>query len=318
MNEFAIIKNFFAEAQHNRLDVIQGIGDDAAILAPQKHPLVITTDTLIAGVHFPLETAAYSIGYKTLAVNLSDLAAMGAKPLWATLALTLPSFHEEWLTQFCEGFFELAHRYDVQLIGGDLTRGPLSMTVTALGTVSSDQMLLRSAAKTGDLIYVTGTLGDAGLALACLQNKYHLKHPLPQEIIMRLEKPEPRILQGQALLGLAHAAIDISDGLASDLNHILTASEVGAMIYVDALPLSLPLKQALTFDQAMRFALTAGDDYELCFTISPNLRDKMESKLGPLGCPLTCIGQITEGREFNFSYQDGRQYHGAIQGYQHF
>jgi thiamine-monophosphate kinase len=317
MTEFDIIKHYFATHTHNRTDVIHGIGDDAAIVSvPLGHELAITMDTLIEGVHFPTSTLPYDIGYKTLAVNLSDLAAMGATPTWLTLALTMPVADKDWIQAFCEGFFTLANRFNVQLIGGDLTQGPLSITVQAMGLLPVGKALVRSQAKIDDLIYVTGTLGDAALALAYLQEKIQLDTQDAPFLLERFNRPEPRITTGQQLLELAHAAIDISDGLAADLGHILTASQVGATLHVDRLPLSESLKRTANTEKAMALALTGGDDYELCFTISPEKRAALTAM--PFTCSFTCIGQITAQLGLNLHYANGNKYHGTLAGYQHF
>ena len=319
MNEFELIQQYFATQSECRSDIITGIGDDAAIVkVPNDRELVITTDTLVSSVHFLDSTLPDDVGYKSLAVNLSDLAAMGATPAWVSLALTLPIAQQEWIQAFCNGFFTLANRYQVQLVGGDLTKGPLSITVCAIGFVPPHQALLRSGAKAADLIYVTGTLGDAGLGLHYLQTKIQL-NPKDQRFIMeRLHRPEPRIAVGKQLLELATAAIDISDGLIADLTHLLTASQVGALIEVDQLPLSDELKHSVSHEKAIELALTAGDDYELCFTIPANKKDELEKKLSSIPCHYTCIGVITEQPSLALRYQNGNKYHGPIHGYQHF
>ena len=285
---------------------------------PPGQELAITTDTLVAGIHFPDTTHAYDIGYKSLAVNLSDLAAMGATPAWVTLAITLPQANENWLHAFCEGFFTLANRYQVQLIGGDLTHGPLSITVQALGFTPKQKALLRTGAKPSDLIYVSGTLGDAGLALQGLQNNIDLNPTYQPLLLSRLNRPEPRVAIGKQLRDIAHAAIDISDGLVADLGHILEKSQVGAIIYVDQVPLSEALKHSLSPAEAITLALTAGDDYELCFIIPANKRMQLEKILSSLPCRYTCIGTITAQTGLDLRYQNGNHYHGPLHGYQHF
>lgn len=318
MAEFDIINTYFTTQKKHRHDVIRGIGDDAALVSvPHGQELAITTDTLIEGVHFPHSTSPSDIGYKSLAVNLSDIAAMGATPAWSTLALTLPNKNKEWLQAFCEGFFSLANEYQTDLIGGDLTHGPLSITVQLLGLVPTQTAILRSQAKPNDLIYVTGTLGDAGLGLKCIQEKIELQREHQLFVTKRLNRPTPNIKTGVALRHIAHAAIDISDGLAADLNHILKASHVGAKVYVDKLPLSIALKASLSYQEALTLALTAGDDYELCFTIPKEKQTELEKKLSSI-CSYTCIGMITEELGLDLCYQNGNQYHGPIQGYEHF
>jgi len=314
MHEFKIIEHFFAK-QADRSDVQRGIGDDAALVyPPADHQLAITTDTLIAGVHFPLKTAAEDIGYKSMAVNLSDLAAMGAEPAWVTLALTLPEAKQDWLEQFCTGFFDIANTYNVQLIGGDLTRGPLAITIQAVGFIPKGKGLNRNTAQVGDLIYVTGDLGDAGLALELLQTNVSVPLTVDEtaKILKRLNRPEPRIALGQSLRGIANAAIDISDGLGADLGHILDQSNVGAKVFVDKLPLSPELaKQGLAF--AINLALNAGDDYELCFTVPKTRHSVLANIRG-----LTCIGEIVAEKGLSLVYEDGNSYEGKLLGYEHF
>ena len=307
MNEFELIQTFFISQPCNRSDVILGIGDDAAIVSPPlNQQLVITTDTLVAGVHFPDNTLANAIGHKSLAVNLSDLAAMGATPAWVTLALTLPDKNENWLTQFCDGFFSLAKKYNVQLIGGDLTKGALTISVTAHGFVPINQALTRNAAQTGDLIYVSNTLGDAALGLTLFKNQ-----TASSEQLKKLNYPEPQINLGLALRGIATSAIDISDGLAADVAHILKASQKGAIIYVDKIPLSSFIRHSVSEEETLRLALSGGDDYELCFTVPKN-----KKHLVPDHC--TCIGAITENTELNLQYSHGAKYNLDNPGYTHF
>lgn len=315
MNEFDIIKQYFAAKSHQRPDVLVGIGDDAALTTiPANKYLVTTTDSLIVDVHFPRETTPYDIGYKSLAVNLSDLAAMGATPAWVTLALTLPKADPSWLQAFSAGFFSLLNDFNVQLIGGDLTHGPLSITVQAMGFVSAANMMLRKNAKPGDLIFVTGTIGDAGLALQCLQNNIKVNPDDQAFLLQRLNRPTPQVITGEKLLGHAHAAIDISDGLIADLNHILEQSQVGAQVFVDRIPLSSALIHSLSLEAAIELALTAGDDYELCFTLPENQQEILSS----LPAQTTCIGVITKDPGLTLQYQDGKNYYGARAGYEHF
>jgi thiamine-monophosphate kinase len=261
--EFDLIDYLKRHNPVQRPDVLQGIGDDCARVQVQSgYELAVTTDTLVAGVHFPVDTPPHAIGYKSLAVNLSDLAAMGAEPAWITLALTLPAADMNWLASFAEGFFGLARQYGVQLIGGDTTQGPLSITVQAQGFIPQGQAITRGGAKPGDYICVTGFLGEAGLNL--------LKHnsgEMAAGAHNRLNYPEPRIIAGIALRGIASAAIDVSDGLIADLGHILTMSGVGARLTLEELPLSAAMLADQDPAKMYELALTAGDDYELCFTI---------------------------------------------------
>jgi thiamine-monophosphate kinase len=319
MLEFEIINQFFVSQSVNRSDVIVGIGDDAAIVQPPPgRELVITTDTLIAGVHFPLSTSPYDIGYKALAVNLSDLAAMGATPAWATLTLSMPHADPVWLQAFCDGFFTLAHSHHVQLIGGDLTRGNLSITIQAIGFIPYHQAILRSGAQPTDLIFVTGTLGDAGLALRFIQNHRSIEKIYQAPLLEKLNRPTPRIEIGKQLRNHATAAIDVSDGLVADLQHILKQSKVGATLYVDQLPLSEALICTLAHEEAIALALTAGDDYELCFTIPASSRAELEKLFTDASCRMTCIGEIKQEPDLFLCHSDGSQFHGQIHGYQHF
>jgi len=289
--EFDLIARIRARATaHGRADVLIGIGDDAALLQPPPgQAIAVTMDTLNAGVHFPADTAPAEIGWKALAVNLSDLAAMGATPAWCTLALSLPAADSPWLDRFLDGFLELAHTHAIALIGGDMTAGPLSVTVTAHGLLDPHAALRRDGACAGDDIWVTGTLGDAAAALE------HWQHgtPCPPTLRARLDRPTPRVEAGRALAGLAHAAIDLSDGLAADLLHVCRASAVAADIWLPQLPTSQALS-ALTADPhaRWRWQVSGGDDYELCFTASPDLRETLSARLAAIPVPLTRIGRI--------------------------
>lgn len=282
ISEFSLIDCFFKRQVVNKT-VTLGIGDDCALITvPQNYELAITTDTMVESVHFFPDCAPYDLGHKLLAVNLSDLAAMGAKPLAVTLALTLPKVDENWLQEFANGFFALANRYSVALIGGDTTSGTLTLTVQALGLVPFGKALKRSEAKVGDIICVTGNLGDAGLGLKIKQG-YQCQQPdVP---LKRFNRPEPQVEVGQALLGIANACIDISDGLAGDLAHILEQSHVGACLDWDAIPLSREVQDYIEDTGDWSLPLTAGDDYELCFTVSPE-------QVGLLTVPHSKIGVI--------------------------
>jgi len=318
ISEFNLIERYFARTGRTRDDVVLGIGDDAALVrVPDGMELALAIDTLVAGVHFPVDTDAASLGHKALAVNLSDLAAMGAEPVWATLALTLPEANEQWLDDFSRGLFALADRYNVQLIGGDTTHGPLTITVQAHGCVPAGQALRRAGARPGDLIYVTGTLGDAGLALLALQEE--VKLPLKDKtfVLDRLNRPEPRIVIGQQLRGIAHAAIDVSDGLAADLSHILDASHVGATIQVERLPLSPVLQEYFHMIGGWIVPLASGDDYELCITVPPDKQAALELACAQHACPCTWIGSINARPGLHCLMDDGTEI-GAPSGYQHF
>lgn len=318
-SEFALIDRYFTQ-QAPRSDVALGIGDDCALLIPPTNQqLVVTTDALVSGVHFFPDAPPSSLGHKVLAVSLSDLAAMGATPAWFTLALTLPCADALWLEQFAQGLFTLAQQHQMQLVGGDTTGGALTiLTVHAQGFVPPGLALQRSAAQVGDAIYVTGTLGDAGLALAMLRGTATVAAQHRRYLQQRLERPTPRIAQGLALRGLAHAAIDLSDGLAQDLGHILQRSAVGARLEVERLPLSPALRASLTADAAIHMALTAGDDYELCFTVPPSRTQQLEALCRTWDCPCSNIGVISAELGLRLQRADGTNFALQDTGYQHF
>lgn len=314
MSEFELIDRLKARNRVQRNDVLQGIGDDCArVDVPSGFELAITSDTLIAGVHFPNGTSPHAIGFKSLAVNLSDLAAMGAEPAWVTLALSMPEANTLWLDQFAEGFFKLAEVYHVSLIGGDTTRGALSVTVQAHGLIPESQALLRSGAQVGDYICVTGTLGDAGFALM------HLDSDAAQNSeVNRLNYPIPRVEAGCALREIATAAIDISDGLIADLGHILNASHVGAGLTLEQLPLSSLLLEHQDRGLMQQLALTAGDDYELCFTVPDKHIDRLNRLQVDLNLPISHIGNIQKDTGLRIYREDGQPLEIADNGYDHF
>jgi len=267
VSEFALIQRFFTQQPVKNPSTRLGIGDDCALMSiPEGFELAITTDTMVENVHFFAGADPELLGHKLLAVNLSDLAAMGAKPVSVTLALTLPKVDETWLTAFAKGLLSLAERYSVDLIGGDTTSGPLTLTVQAMGIIPNGRALRRSTARPGDLIYMTGRLGDAGLGLKIKQG-YSCADS--KAALTRFNRPEPQIEAGQALIGIANACIDLSDGLAGDLGHILEQSRVGACLDWEALPLSKAVLAYINDTGDWSMPLTAGDDYELCFTVSP-------------------------------------------------
>jgi thiamine-monophosphate kinase len=318
VNEFELIRRFFARQPVTRDDVALGIGDDAAVLdvAPDSQ-LVVTTDLSIAGVHFLPDADPVSVGHKSLAVSLSDLAAMGADPAWFTLNLSLPEIDEEWLQRFCEGLFGLARRYQIQLIGGDTSRGALAITVAAYGLVPRGQVLRRSGAKIGDRIYVSGALGDPALALS--HHRGTIRLPDADLIIIadRLARPMPRVRAGIALRPLANSCIDISDGLLADLGHIAEASHVGARIRLDRIPLS-PVFQRHLNEAGWDTALAGGDDYELCFTVpEPNVTavERLQSQFRE---GFACIGEIVAGSGVNVLKESGDPYRTAALGHDHF
>lgn len=314
--EFDLIQQYFSHDYPQRTDVVLSVGDDAALCnVPAGQQLAISVDTLVAGVHFPLETAAEAIGHKALAVNLSDMAAMGAQPAWMTLALTCPHIEPKWLQGFAHGLRQLATAANVSLIGGDTTRGNLTITIQIMGLVPAGQALTRSGAQVGDGIYVTGSLGDAGLGLAIVQGRATAAQA--DWLTRRLSHPSPRWQAGRALLGIANSAIDISDGLAADLGHILTASGVGATLIVDDLPLSTAMQAAVTQEQAWQYALTAGDDYELCFTVPAAAQALLPDLLSP-AARYSHIGTIETMTGLRCVRRDGSAFSLTQTGYQHF
>ncbi len=309
MDEFELIRRYFKALTPARRGVRLGIGDDAALLqVPTGHELAVTTDTLVAGRHFAEDAAAEDVGWKSLAVNLSDLAAMGAEPRWFTLALTLRLADPVWLKGFAEGLRASADAAGVTLVGGDTTQGPLSVTITAMGSLPAKKAIRRSGAKVGDVICVTGTLGDAALAL-------ELGTAAPAPLKLRLHRPMPRLKAGRALCGIAHAAIDLSDGLAGDLSHILDASNVGAEIRASRLPVSRDFAALAPAESRLRLQTTGGDDYELCFCLPQSKLDSVRRKLG---VPVTVIGKITRKMGLRILDATGKPVALQPHGYRHF
>lgn len=338
MREFTAIDALSAQQKVQRPDVVCGMGDDAAVLAvPAGGRLVVSMDTLVAGVHYPEHTPAQDIGYKVLAVNLSDMAAMGAEPAWATLALSMPEVDPDWLNHFISGFYELAQRHDVQLIGGDTTRSPVPVfTVQMHGWMHADeQPLLRSGAQPGERVYVSGTFGDAALGLALLSASG--ESLIEEDLIYlqtRLNRPSPRVQLGRALLDVASSCIDVSDGLLADLGHILQHSGVGAVVDLARLPCSpafsrLAPAYAKQFAQrgrvlpppltyaAQLLALTGGDDYELCFTAPADCAAQLEQISRTMDLFITDIGEIVAERGL-WLRADAELHRFEPRGYEHF
>ncbi|MEP7186286.1 MAG: thiamine-phosphate kinase [Rhodanobacter sp.] len=320
--EFRLIERIRELTSQPRDDVRIGIGDDAAVVAvPAGQELVVAIDTMVAEVHFPRNTAAADIGWKALAVNLSDLAAMGASPAWALLAMTLPEADSGFVEAFAEGFSRLAKPHRLALVGGDTTRGPLTISVAVHGFVPPGQAIRRDGARVGDAVLVTGTLGDAAAGLHALQ------HPLKADdsraglrdfLIERLNRPTPRLAAGVALRGLATACIDVSDGLLADLGHVCSSSEVGAEIEALRLPRSSALLDLHDDASALQFALHGGDDYELCFTVPARCVDQVQLDLSRLGCGVTRIGRIVEGEGVSVLGGDGIKLETDQRGWEHF
>ncbi len=322
MGEFELIDIIRTRCVHARNDVALGIGDDAALLdAPAGRQLAVCTDTLVAGVHFPRDTAPDDIGWKSLAVNLSDLAAMGAEPAWAQLALTLPDADGGFVERFAGGFAELANAHGVALVGGDVTQGPLTVTVTALGLVPRGMALTRSGARLGDAVFVTGTLGDAAGALELLRHREAGTGDRPDAfpaLLARLNRPAPRLAAGLALRGIASACIDVSDGLLADLGRLCNASGVGAEIAADALPVSPQLASSCDAGTCRMLALSGGDDYELCFTAPATRTVEIDALLADAGCAATRIGRIVTGASVHVQDARGNPIDTPRAGWEHF
>jgi thiamine-monophosphate kinase len=284
--------------------------------------LAVSTDMLVSGRHFFEDVDPYKLGHKSLAVNLSDMAAMGARPRWATLSLALPESmvqkDESWLRAFADGFFALAHAHQVDLIGGDTTNGPLNICVTIIGEASEGKALRRSGARPGDDIWVSGCLGDAALALAYRKKKIMLESGGVEVLMAALEMPTPRVKLGQRLIGLAHSAIDISDGLLADLGHILECSKVAAVVRIDQIRRSAVMEKHFSHPLGIECLLAGGDDYELCFTVPSSERTKVELLSREEGIPLTCIGSIEEGEGLVVLDSSGRTVATEVKGYDHF
>lgn len=317
-SEFELIDRFFARPTPQ---AVLGPGDDCALLAPSPGmELAITTDMLVAGTHFLADTDPFQLGWKTLAVNVSDLAAMGARPRWALLAGSLPAANEAWLGKFAEGFFACAGRYDVDLIGGDTTRGPLNLCVTAMGEVPAGAALRRDGARPGDDVWVSGRPGLAALGLAHLQERTVLPGDLEALCVGLLQKPTPRVELGLALQqrGLAHSAIDVSDGLLADLGHIAERSAGDAEIFVAQLP---AVPRGVEAGLARQCQLAGGDDYELAFSAAPEKRQELAALAAALDLPLWRIGRIVKsaGRgEVRLIGEDGQPLTVRGKGFDHF
>jgi len=312
LSEFELIEKYFLKESLVRPNVAIGIGDDAAVLnIPPDHQLVVSIDTLVEGVHFFKHLDAADLGYKSMAVSLSDIAAMGADPTWVTLALTMPSVDEAWLEKFCSGAFELLEKYGISLVGGDVTCGPLTVSVQSHGTVPKGKALKRSGAQSGDHIFVTGNIGDAGLALKLLSEEIEVTDDEINNVLKKLIRPEPKIEAGLALRDIATACIDISDGLAADLGHILENSNMGARLIVEDLPLSHALKNSLSLKEAQLLALSSGDDYELCFTVPADNVRLLDDKF-------VCIGRIEKSLGLRCVTGDNEILDIGEGGYRHF
>ncbi len=315
-DEFAIIERYFSRiGWQSEEAVVLGPGDDCAILSvPNDHELCVSTDTLVSGVHFPADSTGRIVAHRSLTAAVSDLAAMGAKPHAVTLALTMPMIDHEWLAELSAGLSDLSIAIRLPLVGGNLSRGPLSLSLTVMGVVPTGLALRRSGARPGDGIYVTGFPGEAGAGLLLLGQE----GKIPRRLIHAYCYPEPRVEAGMALRGIASAAIDVSDGLLADLTHLTTSSEVGAVICLDDIPLSPDLRAQFARNDALSLALTAGDDYELCFTAPEAHHEAICTTGESSGLPMTRIGRITGGSGFQLTGSGVDELKIDGTGYQHF
>ncbi|KPB69171.1 thiamine-phosphate kinase [Pseudomonas cannabina] len=317
MGEFELIRNYFAAAPCAQVgeDVALGIGDDCALLAlPPGEQLAISTDTLVAGVHFPDSCDPFLLGQRALAVSASDLAAMGARPVAFTLALSLPQVDADWLQAFARGLNLMAQGCTLRLIGGDTTRGPLSLTLTVFGAVPAGLALTRSGARAGDLLCVGGPLGDGAGALPLVLNQRCAEVSIAEPLLARYWSPQPQLALGQALRGRATSALDISDGLLADCGHIARASGVRLLIELDRLPISQPLLALLGLPAAQHAALSGGDDYVLAFTMPPAQLPDLQAA----GWPVQVIGRVEVGQGVVLIDSAGADITPDIRGYQHF
>jgi thiamine-monophosphate kinase len=317
MNEFEIIERYFNFSKQDA-GVITGIGDDAAVIHPDASPIAISVDTLVAGVHFPLESSPADIAYKALAVNLSDLAAMGAEPRWFTLSLVLPDADDDWLDAFALSLSDIAKEYNIALIGGDTTRGPLTITIQVMGALPNEGGILRSTARPEEDIYVTGTIGDAAIGLLAYQEKITLANEEKLFCIERLSRPTPRLTIGQALINHATSMIDCSDGFAADLGHILQASGVGAEVSFASLPLSPAGNNWIKTGKNPELIINGGDDYELIFTAPRQASDEIKKIAVKHNVAITHVGSTTDNTGLRFFDAEDRVMSLTAGGYNHF
>ena len=316
MSEFDLIRQFFTHPPNH---TVLGVGDDAALIQPRPGKVIaVSSDMLVAGRHFFPDTDPYRLGRKTLAVNLSDMAAMGAEPRWVTLSIAIPSANPQWLQPFAQGFFDEAQANDVDWVGGDTTSGPLNMSVTIMGEVSADHALRRDGAKLGDDIWVSGTIGDAAMGLAVLKNQVRFGSEDQDYCVRRLEQPIARVDLGMQLAGLAHSAIDLSDGLMADLDHILKASGKGADLYFEKLPISAALKNCPYSAQVREVILGGGDDYELCFTASADSEEAIQKAASCAHTPVTKIGKVVSALGLRVLDANGNLVTVKRRGFDHF
>jgi len=315
-SEFELIRRYFTQPAKR---AVLGVGDDAALLrARAGMELAVSTDMLVAGTHFFADADPRRLGHKSLAVNLSDMAAMGAIPRWALLSLALPAAEPAWLRAFSGGFLALARAYGVDLVGGDTTRGPLNICVTIIGEVPRGRALRRDGAKAGDDVWASGRMGEAALAVAHRKRQVRLTASELARCERALELPQPRVALGCALCNLAHSAIDISDGLAADLGHICERSRLGAEVWIDSIPRSPALRRLAATKAGLDALLAGGDDYELCFTASQQARGRILRLAARMGLALTRIGRMRRGQGVQFTASDGRVISWAKRGFDHF
>lgn len=311
-SEFAIIERYFKKKMKH---TVLGIGDDSAIINIQKnHQLVISSDMLLENIHFLKNTNPSHLGWKSLAVNLSDIAAMGAKPKWVTLSISLPRINHVWLKKFSEGFFKCADQFDIDLIGGDTSKGPLCISITIMGELKKNESLLRSGARIDDDIWVTGRLGMASMGLANLRGKLKLTPHLKNKCIKALETPFPKVSLGSQLTRYAHSCIDISDGLTQDLGHILKASKVGATLLLS----DIPCEKLIHTSKKYQFVLNGGDDYELLFTAPKKNRPYIKKIAEKTDTTVNIIGVITHKKTLKIFDQQGQSIAFEPKGFDHF
>jgi len=315
-SEFDLIARYFTRPTSG---AVLGVGDDCALLAPTPGmQLAVSSDMLLEGRHFSPQDSPAGIGHKSLAVNLSDLAAMGATPRWATLSIALPGVDEAWLQAFARGFFRMADAHGLELVGGDTTRGVLSIAITVIGEVPPGQALRRNGAQAGDEVWVSGQLGSAALALAYRQGRLFMEQVDAAKVLPALYLPQPRVSLGIALRGIAHSAIDISDGLLADLGHIMQASRVGAVLEFARIPVAAVTQNYLENSVARECVLAGGDDYELCFTAAADQHDAVLAVGAQAGVAVTCIGRITAQAGLQVLDAQGEPMPIEKTGYDHF
>lgn len=315
--EFDLIRRYFSRPVAGTL--LAGGDDCALLLPPEQQALAVTCDTLVAGTHFLPDDAPADVGWKTLAASVSDIAAMAARPRWATLALTLPEVRHDWLAAFAEGFYACADAYDVALVGGDTTRGPLAATVTLIGDVPQKRAVRRGGARAGDELWVSGQPGRAALGLQCVQGALELPFDARAQCLAALRRPQPRLALGRLLAVRATAMLDVSDGLLADLGHLLRASRLGAQLWQDALPLAALQQMGVSQAQAMQAVLAGGDDYELLFAAPASLHEEVRQAGKTLSLPLHCIGRCEAGETVRLRDGEGREMAlEAFAGFEHF